>query len=1004
LAIGSGRVGGLQNVFGDDNESFRQAKNIDLVLKELPIALGQFVGNGQISGDTQPSGEKFRNLLENQILQNNQNIDLSNFSALLNGISAEFSGIETEKIIDGLKNPLEFGKSLIVSLSFFEKAIEQTGKAFQEAGQSLSNLNQKLTQSSLAIIESEQKSRQIEFDGANTLERLRNPFATTNVGAARDLFNNNLGGLIGNTNPDDISQKIISNVNKSTDIQNQINKFNEGGFGVNDPRVRDLTKEFSDLNLETIKLKKGLDLLTDASNRTAAIQSRLGELRQGRNDATNFGEKLLTASGSERSQLFRGSILTRLAARQGNLNNTTVKQRESIFSFLGNLGSANIADGKGGFIQANKLKQNLTQNTLPGLVPQQFAKEEESLILEAAKIYEQAAKIQKTATDIDIAQRNKFATAIDNFPNKLQTVLDKINQQALNAGTQQELFSVQKQLGEKITLRNDLSNNFRIGAFTNQGVTNVLKNKDQIEKDAKFVSNKGFNTTFLDSINVESLSGGLFDGKLRGTDRLNKFDTKAEIAKINKDKFGGKLNEDELFNTVSTANRIRSDNPGAFKRDFGFTTFTEIFVAAIKKQAEKINPGEVSQAEQRIKGFGLNPGDLANLDKDNKLPTFFAQLQKINEAAGQGRAVAQLAIDIETLTKKAAELSLQVGQQPLGLGALGGGITQFKASGGEIFKKKGSDTVPAMLTPGEFVVNKQSAQKNKDLLARINSNKTQYFADGGIVAQQKKKIEELDKKAFAEQERNRKSLEAEKNNNKGIGNAFASRNAANPFNNQVNIKKPPQQLSQRQDAERLRAIKQRRLENESAESGLPVQELKRREEEDKKINYINQRASEGFTDPTTEKIKNKILSERKAREEKGFGKPQEQAQQQQQEKQLFAGRGNGLAQAVRAKEAGESNPNATANYSDLSKSLDASFTKFNDTVSKLGNIISKFPTNITGEFNHNVNVNINGAEVFKELTPSIQTMIVKTTGEMINTYLAQVAPEAPKVQVPKANK
>ena len=34
-----------------------------------------------------------------------------------------------------------------------------------------------------------------------------------------------------------------------------------------------------------------------------------------------------------------------------------------------------------------------------------------------------------------------------------------------------------------------------------------------------------------------------------------------------------------------------------------------------------------------------------------------------------------------------------------------------KAAGGSIFAPQGTDTVPAMLTPGEFVINKKSAQK-----------------------------------------------------------------------------------------------------------------------------------------------------------------------------------------------------------------------------------------------------------------------------------------------------
>lgn len=65
--------------------------------------------------------------------------------------------------------------------------------------------------------------------------------------------------------------------------------------------------------------------------------------------------------------------------------------------------------------------------------------------------------------------------------------------------------------------------------------------------------------------------------------------------------------------------------------------------------------------------------------------------------------------------------------------------TEHKADGGTIFEPKGTDTVPAMLTPGEFVVNKDATKKNKGLLQAINNGKAKggsigYFSSGGGVS------------------------------------------------------------------------------------------------------------------------------------------------------------------------------------------------------------------------------------------------------------------------------
>ena len=76
---------------------------------------------------------------------------------------------------------------------------------------------------------------------------------------------------------------------------------------------------------------------------------------------------------------------------------------------------------------------------------------------------------------------------------------------------------------------------------------------------------------------------------------------------------------------------------------------------------------------------------------------------------------------------------------------------QYKAGGGIVYasngtlvaaRSVGTDTVPAMLTPGEFVVNRQASQQHMPILQAINSGAynqggvVKYLAEGGIVAPQ----------------------------------------------------------------------------------------------------------------------------------------------------------------------------------------------------------------------------------------------------------------------------
>ena len=66
-----------------------------------------------------------------------------------------------------------------------------------------------------------------------------------------------------------------------------------------------------------------------------------------------------------------------------------------------------------------------------------------------------------------------------------------------------------------------------------------------------------------------------------------------------------------------------------------------------------------------------------------------------------------------------------------------GGVV-YRANGGSIFQPKGTDTVPAMLTPGEFVIRKSAVDKigAGNLAALNNGNGAVYRANGGPINKQ----------------------------------------------------------------------------------------------------------------------------------------------------------------------------------------------------------------------------------------------------------------------------
>jgi hypothetical protein len=69
-------------------------------------------------------------------------------------------------------------------------------------------------------------------------------------------------------------------------------------------------------------------------------------------------------------------------------------------------------------------------------------------------------------------------------------------------------------------------------------------------------------------------------------------------------------------------------------------------------------------------------------------------------------------------------------------GLIGGLLGGLKLAGGGHVSGRGtgrSDSIPAMLSNGEYVVNAKATRRNRELLEAINSGQVGAFADGGPV-------------------------------------------------------------------------------------------------------------------------------------------------------------------------------------------------------------------------------------------------------------------------------
>jgi TP901 family phage tail tape measure protein len=140
--------------------------------------------------------------------------------------------------------------------------------------------------------------------------------------------------------------------------------------------------------------------------------------------------------------------------------------------------------------------------------------------------------------------------------------------------------------------------------------------------------------------------------------------------------------------------------------------------------AARLNDGRQSIIDTRI-ALGESADEAARY-ADNLIATpadVISQVQLMGVELAE-QALANLTANRTVLIQTAIDAGAAPGEAKAAYRATGGIIPQYLASGGSPFLSRGTDTVPAMLTPGEFVVNARSTAANLDLLRSINQSPT----------------------------------------------------------------------------------------------------------------------------------------------------------------------------------------------------------------------------------------------------------------------------------------
>lgn len=172
----------------------------------------------------------------------------------------------------------------------------------------------------------------------------------------------------------------------------------------------------------------------------------------------------------------------------------------------------------------------------------------------------------------------------------------------------------------------------------------------------------------------------------------------------------------------------RRENQGLIDQEGNFISLEKLRAPDTTEFAEKLNAASDAQSAMREQAILM----INNLERQSEQydltaessGTFESTLDILKEKANNTKISY---LDLAKAIRQARQELFLLNEQPQQTGPI------FRAGGG--FTPRGSDIIPAMLTPGEYIINAQSAMMNTSLLHLINSTRkpVKYLQKGGSV-------------------------------------------------------------------------------------------------------------------------------------------------------------------------------------------------------------------------------------------------------------------------------
>jgi TP901 family phage tail tape measure protein len=545
-------------------------------------------------------------------------------------------------------------------------------------------------------------------------------------------------------NPDmifDALQGVVAKIKKAERNVDELSK------GKNINASNQAITELANLKGRAADLNQALKNLTDTSERNAAAQEKLGKIQNEREGRQSLGMRYATSNIEGRAEIAKAFGLLSSAAKMGTAAPFTARDQNQIFSLLSSLSPQMRLQGLGG-ATVKDITSQLLDTTFGGafsLDPQTAAMERalENFVQQNYEVASRAAQLQ---VDNQTNLMSELFGRLENSQTKFLSELAKINKETAELMKQTLILRASEEVSKLEKGGGELSMLGNIGIKDNEQfeVLKALVKNPKINADLKQVVAKRNEAAGLDatlkeistpemldlfSQNINRDIGGQDLGTVGGTSmgvvlrRLEDMGLSGDLQKevferfkINLGEKGGGKFKDRT-NDVQEALRVTLKDVISGRANTARVMSDISERKLLNNGGAKIDPKILNNiAMESEKAFGKS--NFADLETAIKaVETFGGKFEDFGK---------QLEAAKDKL-KKLAEPEKKAN----------GGLVRFFNKGGwgsgGSTTPHGADTVNARINPNEFVVAAGPAQRNKNLLEKINGGGLVGMADGGIV-------------------------------------------------------------------------------------------------------------------------------------------------------------------------------------------------------------------------------------------------------------------------------